>query len=70
MSNFLFEAINIHMAPVTARFKNNLSFISAANSEIMEYFYHYRSYKTDTCEYGDISCKDNIYIHSFISIQP
>lgn len=55
MCNFLFEAINIYMAPVTARPKNNLSFIPAANSKITEYFYHYRSYKTDACEYGDIS---------------
>jgi len=62
--NFLFETINIHTVPVTARFKNNFSFIPAAKSKIMEYFCHYRSYKTDICEYGGISCKDNTYITS------
>jgi hypothetical protein len=50
------------MAPGIARFKNNLSFIPVAKSKIKAHFCHYRSYKSYTCEYGDISCKDNTYI--------
>jgi hypothetical protein len=49
------------MARVIAKLKNDLSFIPAANSKIMEYFYQYRSYKTDIHEYGEISGKDNTY---------
>jgi len=52
---FRLKLLIFKKARVTVRLKNNLSFIPAANSNIMEYFYQYRSYKTDTCEYGDIS---------------
>lgn len=45
--------------------KKNLTFTHAANSKTMAYFCHYRSYKTDTCECGDISQNDNTYVTPF-----
>jgi hypothetical protein len=32
-----------------------LHYLTSLNSKIMEYSYHYRSYKRDICAYGDIS---------------